>query len=254
MSLKKFGNYLNETVGEFTGAADVERAQQAAARGVEQATQQGVSGLRQGFAGAEERLNPFLMGGVQAQRQLQDELFGTPTETSAIPGYESMVRARGEGLEDLATGKAGLGMLFSGRTGEEAADLSGGMEQQLREMFMGRLGQQAGMGANVGQYLGSQEMGMEGNIANMLMGGAQGAGAQRVAGAQTGANAMGDLIGAGAGLAGYMMGGPVGGGLMSKFKGMLGGGGGGDTGFSYNPGPLLSQGGGGSSFSMGLGG
>lgn len=207
MSLKKIGGYVGDVVGEFTGAADVERAGQAAAERAQQAAQQGITGVQQGFAGAEDRLQPFLMGGVQAQQRLMQELFGDATPTQQIPGYESMARAREQGIDTLAQGRAGMGTLFSGRTGQEAAEISGSMEQQLRDMFMGQLRQQAGQGANIGQFLGSGQMNTQQNIADLLMGSAGQQSQYELGAAQTSAQSMGDLIGAGAGLAGYMMGG-----------------------------------------------
>lgn len=207
MSLKKIVRGAGDLWGEFTGAADVERAQKQAGRDILAASLQGQTGLSDAFAGSEARLQPFLMGGVNAQRRLSQELLGTPTETSQLPGYSSMLSARREGLEDLAMGKAGLGQLFSGRTAEQASDLSGAMEQQLRNLFMGQLTQQAGQGANIGQFLGGQQLNTAGNIANLLMGGAGAAGNYNIQGAQTGQANMGDMFNSIAKIGGMLAGG-----------------------------------------------
>lgn len=226
MGFKFIADKAKDAWGEFSGAADTARAQKQYGRDIRGAMDRGISGYEGALESSQQRLDPFLMGGTQAQNRLTQELF-SPSEISTIPGYSSMVSARQEGLSDLATGRAGLGTLFSGRTAEEAANLSGGMEQQLRNMFMGQLQQQAGMGAGIGQFLGNQEVGTAGNIANLLMGGTQAASGMNVNAAQTQQQATGDLINAGATLAGYMMGGPAGG---MAAGGMTGGGG-----YSYNP-------------------
>lgn len=214
MSLKKIvggiAGAAGDIWGELTGAAGTERAQQQAARDLMSRAREGAGGLREAFGGAESRLQPFLMGGVDAQRRLSQELLGNPTATANLPGYSSMLSARREGLEDLAMGKAGLGQLFSGRTAEQASDLSGSMEQQLRNLFMGQLAQQAGQGANIGQFLGGQQMGMAGNIANLLMGGQTQASGYNVGAAQTSQANMGDMFDTIAQIGGMLAGGGAG--------------------------------------------
>lgn len=96
-----------------------------------------------------QMLDPYLQGSQNAYSRFQQELLGTPTATQDLPGYGSMVSARGDALEDLATGKAGMGKLFSGSTGQQAADIGGGMEQQLRNQFMSMLSGEAGAGRNM---------------------------------------------------------------------------------------------------------
>lgn len=234
MSLKKAANWAGDVWGEFTGAADVERAQQQAGRDIMGTARQGAGRYEDALASSQARLDPFLMGGVRAQERLEQELFGAPTEASALPGYESMVAARGEGLDQLASGRAGMGQLFSGRTAQSASNLSGGMEQQLRNLYMGNLRQQAGQGAGIGQYLGSQEVGTAGNIANLMMGGRQAASGMNVNAAQTGANTMADLLGTVGTVGGFLMGGPMGGAGGNPA-------GGGGSGFSYNPSSMTRE-------------
>lgn len=211
MSFKKVTQWAGDQWGEITGAADVERAQKQASRDILARAREGELGLNQAFSGAEGRLQPFLMGGVDAQQRLSQELLGTPTATSRLPGYSSMLSARREGLEDLAMGKAGLGQLFSGRTAEQASNLSGSMEQQLRNLFMGQLAQQAGQGANIGQFLSGQQIGTAGNIANLLMGGQTQASNYNIGANQTSQANMADMFNTIAQLGGMMAGGGAGG-------------------------------------------
>lgn len=238
MSLKKFGNWAGDQVSALTGAsaakaankaADASKAEAARTRAIAleqadamKAAQGRASDLQsQYYSQAMQGMNPYLMQGSQYANQLSNMLMGD-VATQDIPGYSSMIKAREEGLQGLAGDLAGGGMLFSGPAARAAADLSGGMEQQLRSDYTSRLANEAanaramqsnaanmmmGQGAN----LGNLETGGAANIANLMMQG-QGmaggfvnqAGQQAVQGQQLRQQGLGDLVGAGALLMGGM--------------------------------------------------
>jgi hypothetical protein len=166
-------------MGLFSGISNLLFGKDTTEADIQAATQAGRTDIQTGMGRAEEALSPYLTGSQKAYDLFQQQLFGTPTATESLPGFGSMKKARGEALEDLATGKAGMGMLFSGRTAEEAADIGGSMEQQLRDRFMNML-----MGeTQAGRGLSSQ-------LSNMLFGGGQAMAGQGMQGAGMGADAQ----------------------------------------------------------------
>lgn len=169
-----------------------------------------VAGIQGGLNSAMDLLAPHMQGTQQAYDRFQNELFGNPTATQNLPGYGSMVSARGDAIDDLVTGRAGFGKLFSGSTGEAAADIGGSMEQNLRNNYLNMLMGETQAGRNLATQGAGMHMGAGQSIANLLMGQEQMQAAQDQASSDRKTGFWGDLLGAAGTVGGFLLGGPAG--------------------------------------------
>lgn len=199
-----------------------------------------VVGIQGGLTSAMDLLAPHMQGTQQAYDRFQNELFGNPTATQNLPGYGSMVSARGDAIDDLVTGRAGFGKLFSGSTGEAAADIGGSMEQNLRNNYLNMLMGETQAGRNLATQGAGMQMGGAQSIANILMGQEQMQAAQNQANADRKTGFWGDLLGAAGTVGGFLLGGPAGAGIGAGIGTALGGPvvGGGGSSSNYVPGSL----------------
>ena len=118
-----------------------------------------------------------------------------------------------------------MGMLFSGATAEEAADVGGSMANQLRQQYMQMLMGEAQAGRNLALGLGQLELGESGQQIQKY---GIDVGAKQAAQAQKG-SFWRDLLGAAGTIGGFLIGGPggaaLGGMAGSTLGGNVGGGG-----------------------------
>lgn len=81
-----------------------------------------------------------VQAGMPVSQELQD-LIGSDLQIGPLEesrGYQSMLKARGEGLRDLSTSMGGMGKFFSGSTAAAAGDISGSLASQLEQQQYGR--------------------------------------------------------------------------------------------------------------------
>jgi hypothetical protein len=190
MSLKKFANWAGETVGEFTGAGQEQRAMEAEAARMRE--------LTEGRAGATEAAYQQAIGRMQPFQTAMSDLVMGRTPIESIPGYNAMSTARREAIGDLGTGMAGTGKFFSGTTAEQASDIGGQLQNQLIQQQLQNL--QMGM-SGAGQ-MGGMDIGGATDISNLLMGGMGQAGQLDIGAAGVRRESMGDILGAAGTLAG----------------------------------------------------
>jgi hypothetical protein len=210
MSLKKFANWAGETVGEFTGAGQEQRAMEAEAERIRQLTEERAGLTQDAYGRAIERAQPF-------QTAMSDLIMGrTPIES--IPGYNAFSNARRDAIGDLGTGMAGTGKFFSGTTAEEASTLGGGMQQDFLQNYL----QNLRMGMTSAGDISGLDIGGVSDVSNLVMGGMNQAGNLDIAGAGVRRQSMGDLLGAAGTLAGAGVN-PFGwmGGAANTMRGMM---------------------------------
>ena len=105
-------------------------------------------------------------------QEVQD-LMRSPLEVGPLKesrGYNTMRQARGEALDDLATGLGASGLMFSGQRMKGAADISGRMAQDLEREQYGRAASERQQ--NIANLMGldREQYGRGQNQLNRLMG------------------------------------------------------------------------------------
>lgn len=168
--------------------------------------------IQQGLMNASQTLSPEIDKSQQYSDELQNLLMGK-TDISQIPGYEMMLSARGDALEDLSTTRAGMGKFFSGTTGEQAAEIGGELANRLMQQRIQNLTGGASTGHNMASQLAQMQMGAGTSkaaiplqIQQMIMQQQQFDEQMKEEAAANEAGFFGDIIGAGAGVLGAWLG------------------------------------------------
>lgn len=191
--VKNIAGGIGDVVGELTGSADVERAAGRAGAATQALARQQADQLRLAGQQVQQAGQPYMS-------KIQNLLMGQ-TPVNQIPGYQNMLAARGEAIDDLSTIQSGLGKFFSGSTAEQAAGIGGQLQNQLMQQRLSNLG----MGLSQATGLAGQGYGQAQDIANLLMGGQAASNQYAMQGAGARQQAMGDILGAAGTAAGLAM-------------------------------------------------